>query len=234
MREKKSNNAVLFKPRTLGYDELDHITLNKIPSVAFIFGIKNKDYVEQIKMLFVNDRLLYALDYLREEMEASEFCFFSKVVHKDDADTIPAKVALFKPVALNHVERIYLKLKTRNGDEITIIGDCMVSKWTSDGKPVEFLFTGSTPNGNIQFEEFYDKWSKEQKRQRIDGNHKSLTEIELNAHNLCILAKTQTEIAEALYTSVGNVKKIKVRIFRKLNVNSVPEMIIYAVKCGWN
>lgn len=83
--------------------------------------------------------------------------------------------------------------------------------------------------------EFIQNNLEEHKKRRTDGANKRnlLTTTEKEIIQLIILGKTAKEIAELRCLSYHTVNTHRKNIFRKLEINSVQELIKYAIKVGY-
>jgi DNA-binding NarL/FixJ family response regulator len=67
---------------------------------------------------------------------------------------------------------------------------------------------------------------------RLDMPHKSLSDREFEVFNFLVSGKSVTEIAELLHLSVKTVSTHKTRILQKMGINSLAELVQYAVVQG--
>ncbi len=77
-----------------------------------------------------------------------------------------------------------------------------------------------------------EDYMAEVKRRGVDDSYDLLSLREKEILQLLVAGKSNREIAGLLHVSVATVETHRTTVFRKLNVHSLPELILYAVRKG--
>ncbi|WP_243348826.1 response regulator transcription factor [Parabacteroides sp. FAFU027] len=207
--------------------------IHSLPAIIYINQMDIPGDCNSVKNIWLNQRGYDFMKYSREEIDDMKYDFQQNIMYADDLKVGPISYEWgYSDLPVLFFVGMY-RIKPKNDTKYHwMYGQSIIIEYHEDGSPKVFLNVAFEISEVMHSNNHMIDSMREIARLKNELRLSKFTQREKEILAFVARGKTDKEIAERLFISVGTAKKHRTNLIAKAEVKNTAELVAFAMECG--
>jgi DNA-binding CsgD family transcriptional regulator len=186
----------------------------------------------RLKHLDSNKKLREITGFTIDEMLSPDFDFLDQIIYHEDHKIFMQWLDDMSVCRRNEAYDLTFRIKTKSGETLPIIAECIVKPACYNQKTYQYIITGMIFDKKIRPFDQFSECMKGVYLMEYQEIYNSLTDMDLTLLKMICSGYSSAMISDKIFRSKYTVDKYRVVLLKKFHAKNCPDMVAKAINMG--